>query len=146
MKKKEIFRYNKDKKEKNGGYRFPYLRALLVSKSSFKDFPRANLKASTMLNGKEIGFRLRNFQGHIIPEGFCSLKQAFSHSYNTYFSYLALHGNRMFTHDSLVYDEQINEKYKKKFSLSANCLLNYFFWIHHQNMDENRINKATIEI
>jgi cell division protein FtsI/penicillin-binding protein 2 len=72
------------------------------------------------MNGKEILFRLRNFQGHIIPQGFCSLEQAFSHSYNTYFSYLALHNNRMLTHDSLVYDETIKERYKKYFISKGN--------------------------
>lgn len=111
---------SKDKRDRKGRYLFPYLRILLTSKRSFKDFPRLDLKGSTMLNGKEIVFRLRNFQGHIIPEGFCSLKQGLSHSYNTYFSYLALHSNRMLTHDSRVYDQTIKERYKRYFVSKAN--------------------------
>lgn len=111
---------SKDKRDEKGRYLFPYLRTLLTSKNSFKDFPRLDLKGSHMLNGKEIVFRLRNFQGHIIPEGFCSLKEALSHSYNTYFSYLALHNNRMFTHDSRVYDETIKERYKRIFISKGN--------------------------
>ncbi|MFC2145733.1 penicillin-binding transpeptidase domain-containing protein [Acidobacteriota bacterium] len=111
---------SKDKRDEKGRYLFPYLRTLLTSKRSFKNFPRLDLKGSTMLNGKEIVFRLRNFQGHIIPEGFCSLEQALSHSYNTYFSYLALHNNRMLTHDSRVYDETIKERYKRYFISKAN--------------------------
>jgi cell division protein FtsI/penicillin-binding protein 2 len=114
------FLESKDKRDEKGGYLFPYLRTLLTSKNSFKDFPRLDLKGSTMLNGKEIVFRLRNFQGHIIPEGFCSLKEALSHSYNTYFSYLALHNNRMLTHDSRVYDETIKERYKRSFISKGN--------------------------
>jgi cell division protein FtsI/penicillin-binding protein 2 len=111
---------SKDKRDEKGRYLFPYLRTLLTSKNSFKDFPRLDLKGSHMLNGKEIVFRLRNFQGHIIPEGFCSLKEALSHSYNTYFSYLALHNNRMLTHDSRVYDETIKERYKRSFISKGN--------------------------
>jgi cell division protein FtsI/penicillin-binding protein 2 len=111
---------SKDKRDGKGGYLFPYLRTLLSSRHSFKDFPRLDLKGSTMLNGKEIVFRLRNFQGHVIPEGFCSLKEGLSHSYNTYFSYLALHGNRMLTHDSRVYDETIKERYKRLFISKGN--------------------------
>jgi cell division protein FtsI/penicillin-binding protein 2 len=111
---------SKDKRDENGRYLFPYLRTLLTSKRSFKDFPRLDLRGSSMLNGKEIVFRLRNFQGHVIPEGFCSLKEALSHSYNTYFSYLALHNNRMLTHDSRVYDQTIKERYKRYFISKAN--------------------------
>jgi cell division protein FtsI/penicillin-binding protein 2 len=109
------FLETKDKKDEKGRYLFPYLRALLTSGHSFKGFPRLDLKGSTMLNGKEIVFHLRNFQEHVIPEGFCSLEQALSHSYNTYFSYLALHSNRMLTHDSRVYDETIKEGNKRYF-------------------------------
>lgn len=83
--------------------RFPYLQRLLTSGSAFASFPRTDLKGSTMLNGKEIPFRLRNFQGHDIPAGFCSLVEAFTHSYNTYFAYLALHDSNVLMVDSQVY-------------------------------------------
>ncbi len=109
------FLETKDKKDEKGRYLFPYMRALLTPGHSFKGFPRLDLKGSTMLNGKEIVFRLRNFEEHIIPEGFCTLEQGLSHSYNTYFSYLALHNNRMLTYDSLVYDQTLDEKYKRYF-------------------------------
>jgi len=99
---------------------FPYLRTLLNSRNSFKHFPRSNLKGSTMLNGREIGFRLRNFQGATMPEGFCSLKEAIAQSYNTYFSYLSLHSNRVLTVDSRVYDDKEGKKYKKSFISKAN--------------------------
>ncbi len=84
--------------------RFPYLDRLLTSINAFSRFPREDLKGSVMLNGKEVPFNLGNFQGHNIPGGFCSLEDAFAHSYNTYFSYLALHINRVLTVDSMVYD------------------------------------------
>jgi len=83
--------------------RFPYLQRLLTTGSAFASFPRTDLKGSTMLNGKEIPFRLRNFQGHDIPAGFCSLVDAFTHSYNTYFAYLALHDSNVLMVDSQVY-------------------------------------------
>ncbi len=83
--------------------RFPYLQRLLTSGNAFAYFPRTDLKGSMMLNGKEILFRLRNFQGHDIPSGFCSLVDAFTHSYNTYFAYLALHDSNVLTVDSQVY-------------------------------------------
>lgn len=113
-----------DRKDAKGRYLFPYLRDLLSSAGSFKNFPRLDLKDSFMLNGKEIVFRIRNFQGHIMPEGFCSLTDAFAHSYNTYFSYLALHSNRVLTVDSLAYGygENINnddENNRKIFIIKA---------------------------
>ncbi|MDQ1353633.1 MAG: penicillin-binding protein, partial [Acidobacteriota bacterium] len=92
--------------------RFPYLQRLLTTGSAFASFPRADIKGSTMLNGKEIVFRLRNFQGHDIPAGFCSLVDAFTHSYNTYFAYLALHDNNGLMLDSQVYTH--NRSFIKK--------------------------------
>ena len=121
------FLESKDKKDEKGRYLFPYLRSLLTSGQGFKNFPRLDLKGSTMLNGKEIVFHLRNFQGHIIPEGFCSLEQALSHSYNTYFSYLGLHGSRMLTHDSRVYDQTIKEIYKRYFISKANIPISFTY-------------------
>ncbi len=115
-----VFLYSKDQKDEDGRYRFPYLRSLLSSESSFKDFPRYDLKGSTLLNGKEIVFRLRNFQKHTMPEGFCSLRQAFAHSYNTYFSFLSLHNHRVLTFDSLAYDSSENPRYKRYFISKAN--------------------------
>lgn len=98
-----------DRKDDRGRYLFPYLRELLNNARSFKDFPRLDLQDSFMLNGKEIVFQIRNFQGHVMPEGFCSLTDAFAHSYNTYFSYLALHNNRVLTLDSLAYGYENNQ-------------------------------------
>ncbi|MCK4942679.1 MAG: hypothetical protein KAS65_03835, partial [Candidatus Aminicenantes bacterium] len=86
-----------------GGYEFPHLKHLLNSTSDFSHFPRNDLKGSRMLNGKQVFFQLQNFRGHNIPYGFCSLKDALTHSYNTYFAYLALHHNRMLTLDSALY-------------------------------------------
>lgn len=83
-----------------GAGQFPYLRQLLNSNTDFENFPRNELKGSRMLNGKQVFFQLQNFRGHNIPYGFCSLNDAFTHSYNTYFAYLALHNNRMLTQDS----------------------------------------------
>lgn len=115
------FLYSRDRKDERGRYLFPYLRRLLTRRSSFKNFPRLDLKKSTMLNGREIPFHLRNFQGIVIPGEFCTLQEALAHSYNTYFSYLALHNNRMLTVDSRVYDfEEEREKYKTRFISRAN--------------------------
>ena len=114
------FLYSKDLKDEKGKYLFPYLRKLLDPRSGFKNFPRSDLKGSLMLNGREIGFRLRNFQGIAMPEGFCSLKDALAHSYNTYFSYLALHNNRVLTVDSTVYNFKEGKRYKKSYISKAN--------------------------
>jgi len=67
------------------------LKRLLTSPDAFGMFPRSDLGEGVMLNGKGIPFHLANFEGHNIPAGFCSLLEAFTHSYNKYFSYLALH-------------------------------------------------------
>lgn len=83
--------------------RFPYLKRLLTTGSAFINFPRTDLKGNFMLNGKEINFHLRNFEDHAVPPGFCSLTNALAHSYNTYFSYLALHTYSVLTIDSRVY-------------------------------------------
>jgi cell division protein FtsI/penicillin-binding protein 2 len=83
--------------------RFPYLKRLLTTGRAFTNFPRTDLKGNYMLNGKEINFHLRNFEGHAVPPGFCSLADALTHSYNTYFSYLALHTYSVLTMDSRVY-------------------------------------------
>ncbi|MCP5102814.1 MAG: hypothetical protein GY950_05530 [bacterium] len=83
--------------------RFRYLRSLLSSGWAFGNFPRSDLKGSYMLNGKEIVFQLRNFREHDVPPGFCSLTDALTHSYNTYFAYLAVHNNSMLMVDSRVY-------------------------------------------
>jgi cell division protein FtsI/penicillin-binding protein 2 len=122
------FLYSKELKDERGHYRFPYLRRLLTSAGSFKDFPRYDLKGSTMLNGKEIVFRLRNFQLHTMPQGFCSLKKAFAHSHNTYFSFLALHNHRVLTHDSMVYDSSEREAYKKYFITKGNIPITRTYW------------------
>jgi cell division protein FtsI/penicillin-binding protein 2 len=98
-----------DREDEGGHYLFPYLRQLLTDARSFKNFPRLDLQDSFMLNEKEIVFRIRNFQGHVMPEGFCSLADAFAHSYNTYFSYLALHSNRVLALDSLAYGYENNQ-------------------------------------
>jgi cell division protein FtsI/penicillin-binding protein 2 len=91
------------KHQATGGYAFPHLKHLLDPSSNFSHFPRNDLKGSRMLNGKKVFFQLQNFRGHNIPYGFCSLKDALTHSYNTYFAYLALHHNRMLTLDSALY-------------------------------------------
>jgi cell division protein FtsI/penicillin-binding protein 2/cell division protein FtsW (lipid II flippase) len=83
--------------------RFPYLNWLLGGGSAFNYFPRTDLKWSQMLNGKELNFHLRNFQGHDVPPGYCSLTEALTHSYNTYFAYLALHASKVLTIDSQAY-------------------------------------------
>ncbi|NIM16182.1 MAG: FtsW/RodA/SpoVE family cell cycle protein [Candidatus Aminicenantes bacterium] len=83
--------------------RFPYLKRLLTTGSAFTNFPRTDLKGNFMLNGKEINFHLRNFEDHAVPPGFCSLTNALTHSYNTYFSYLALHSYSILMDDSRVY-------------------------------------------
>jgi cell division protein FtsI/penicillin-binding protein 2/cell division protein FtsW (lipid II flippase) len=83
--------------------RFPYLKRLLTTGRAFTNFPRSDLKENYMLNGKEINFHLRNFEEHDVPPGFCSLTDALTHSYNTYFSYLALHTYNVLTIDSRVY-------------------------------------------
>jgi len=114
------FLESRDRKDGNGKYIFPYLRRLLTSEAVYKHFPRADLKGSRMLNGKVIGFRLRNFQGHNVPPGFCSLTDAFAHSYNTYFSYLALHNHRVLTLDSLIYEEAEQSKYRWYYVSKAN--------------------------
>ncbi|NIM11941.1 MAG: hypothetical protein GTO45_07485 [Candidatus Aminicenantes bacterium] len=123
-----VFLYSKDLKDERGNYRFPYLRRLLISASSFKDFPRYDLKGSTMLNGKEIDFHLRNFQQYTMPKGFCSLKKAFAHSHNTYFSFLALHNHRVLTHDSMVYDSSDRKAYKKYFISKGNIPITRTYW------------------
>jgi cell division protein FtsI/penicillin-binding protein 2 len=122
------FLYSKDLKDERGNHRFPYLRRLLTSAGSFKNFPRYDLKGSTMLNGKEIVFRLRNFQLHTMPQGFCSLKKAFAHSYNTYFSFLSLHDHRVLTHDSTVYDSSEREAHKKYFITKGNIPITRTYW------------------
>jgi cell division protein FtsI/penicillin-binding protein 2 len=122
------FLYSKNLKDERGNYRFPYLRRLLTSAGSFKDFPRYDLKGSTMLNGKEIDFHLRNFHRYTMPNGFCSLKKAFAHSHNTYFSFLALHNHRVLTHDSMVYDSSEREVYKKYFITKGNIPITRTYW------------------
>jgi cell division protein FtsI/penicillin-binding protein 2 len=87
----------------SGDHLFPYLKQLLDPSTGYENFPRNELKGSRMLNGKQLFFQLQNFRGHNIPYGFCSLQDALTHSYNTYFAYLALHNNRMLTHDSAHY-------------------------------------------
>ncbi|MGE5339882.1 MAG: penicillin-binding transpeptidase domain-containing protein [Candidatus Omnitrophota bacterium] len=83
--------------------RFPYLKSLLTPGSAYQRVPRYNLEGGEMLNGKEIPLSLVNFDGHTLPEGFCTLTGALTWSYNTYFTYLALHTNTVLTLDSTVY-------------------------------------------
>ncbi|MCU0285825.1 MAG: penicillin-binding transpeptidase domain-containing protein [Acidobacteria bacterium] len=89
--------------------RFPYVDRLLSSPSAFAYFPHVDLLGSAMLNGKALRFHLRNFEGHVVPGGFCSLTQAFTHSYNTYFAYVALHTNKVLTDDSSFTDTVIKK-------------------------------------
>jgi cell division protein FtsI/penicillin-binding protein 2 len=115
-------------RDETGGYRFPYLRRLLSNGDAFRNFPRSDIKNSVMLNGKEILFRLRNFRGHTMAKGYCSLRNAFAHSYNTYFSYLALHANRMLTHDSRVYELGENESNRVRFISRGNIPVTRTYW------------------
>ncbi len=107
-------------KEAGGGYYFPYLRALLTSEKVSAYIPRLDLMEGSMLNGKAIVFHLRNFREHEIPPGFCSLEEALIHSYNSYFSFLALHNQRVLTHDSLVYNDPANPRSRWYFISKAN--------------------------
>jgi cell division protein FtsI/penicillin-binding protein 2 len=115
--------YSINQRDETGHWRFPYIRSLFNPFTTYsKNFPRRDLKGSTMLNGKEITFRLRNFQGEVIPEGFCSFRRAFAHSYNTYFSFMALHNHSVLTADSMVYDYtgKKNDLNRRRFIVKAN--------------------------
>ncbi|MCP4221074.1 MAG: hypothetical protein GY765_40970 [bacterium] len=100
------FLVSKDARDAGGRYRFPHLRSLLKPGGSFR-VPRSDIKGAGMMNGKFINFHLRNFQGHNMPAGSCSIRQALAHSYNTYFSYLALHNQYVITNDSMIRERRV---------------------------------------
>jgi len=95
------------KSEDTNLLQFPLLHKLLDPQQGYGNVPRTDIKGSRLLNGKIIGFQLQNFRGHNIPPGFCSLDQALTHSYNTYFAYLGLHSNQMLINDSRYFEHPL---------------------------------------